>query len=551
MRTTTAKRNTQNAFLANVAKKDTFTENGAVSNSTTGKVLVDQFGSAGTYRGRDLNAVFADQARLWGENPTDTVRFTFYLRLITRKIKGFVATEKVQSGQGAKDETFKRLLWVAKYHADTFYKNLWLIPVVGSWKDIFTLVEYNATHKTDALDLNRVFELLQRGLENEYNRALVLKFLPSIKAASKCKTERAKIRASVARQFAKYLGLNPIQYRQMKATGAAHRFQTVLTQKLYDELNFNQIPGKALFNLVSGDFLKEHGLEKKYLKWLESQPTAKFTGYVYELSDKFLKNGNRNLNIPVAQKLTYDKQFKGLIELAKKNTGGLKGNVWVACDTSGSMNQPTAGGATTAINVAVSLAVYFAELNTGAFHNHVIMFDHISRVCKLTGDSFVDRIAQLPPVGAGDTNFQSVVDEIVRVRKQNPKIPIADYPDTILVVSDMQFNPAGGGYSYGNVRYSSTQDKTNYEAAMQKLAAVGLPPVKVVWWQVNARNNDFPSTIDDVGTYMVSGFDGAVISIILGGEKVKDEKTGKLREKTMEEKVQDALTQEVLIQATV
>ena len=39
----------------------------------------------------------------------------------------------------------------------------------------------------------------------------------------------------------------------------------------------------------------------------------------------------------------------------------------------------------------------------------------------------------------GSTNFQSVVDEIVRIRKSNPNIPLEDYPSTLLVVSDMQF----------------------------------------------------------------------------------------------------------------
>ena len=36
------------------------TENGAKSYSTTGSVIVDQFGKAGNYRNRELDDVFSD-----------------------------------------------------------------------------------------------------------------------------------------------------------------------------------------------------------------------------------------------------------------------------------------------------------------------------------------------------------------------------------------------------------------------------------------------------------------------------------------------------------
>ena len=89
-----------------------FTENGAVSYKTTGVAIADQFGKAGNYRGRDLNAVFKEQEALWLENHENAVRFPFYLRLVTRKVKvnGENVTDKVQKGQGVRDESFKRLL---------------------------------------------------------------------------------------------------------------------------------------------------------------------------------------------------------------------------------------------------------------------------------------------------------------------------------------------------------------------------------------------------------------------------------------------------------
>ena len=52
--------------------------------------------------------------------------------------------------------------------------------------------------------------------------------------------------------------------------------------------------------------------------------------------------------------------------------------------------------------------------------------------------------------------------------------------------------------------------------------------------------------MDHGGQYLFSGFDGAVVSLLLGGEPVIDEKTGKVVQPTMEEMVNIALTQEVL-----
>jgi hypothetical protein len=52
---------------------------------------------------------------------------------------------------------------------------------------------------------------------------------------------------------------------------------------------------------------------------------------------------------------------------------------------------------------------------------------------------------------------------------------------------------------------------------MAKLAMVDLPPMNIIWWNVAGRSGEVPSTIDDKGTVLISGFDGAIISAILGG----------------------------------
>jgi len=97
-----------------------------------------------------------------------------------------------------------------------------------------------------------------------------------------------------------------------------------------------------------------------------------------------------------------------------------------------------------------------------------------------------------------------VIDLLARTRKENPDIPVEEYPETVLVISDMQFNPAG------------RNTRTNYEEAMRKLRKVGLQDMRIIWWFVNGAGTDFPSQMDDKGVYMIGGFDPVNLRALLG-----------------------------------
>ena len=524
------------------------TENGALSYATAGTTLIDQFAHAGTARGRDIATVWQEQGQLWAENPEMALKFPFYLRMITRQtnLGDGKKTEKVQRGQGARDEAFKRLLWIAKYHSDEFYRNLWLVPVVGSWKDLWVLLSMD-----DTLDKEKFFRVIAEGIKDENSRDLVKKYLPRIRSDKKCTSDWAKKTNALAKEFAHVVGWTYQDYRTFKSTGKAHEFQRMICSGQFKDIKWNTIPGKALLNLVSGKFLKAHDLENLYMEWLKKQPVAKFNGYAYELGMKLGPRYNNNLS--AVQKITIDKQFDGLIETAKKDDGGIKGNVLCALDTSGSMTSPIDGGPVglTSFDVCVSLGIYFSELNTGAFHNHVAMFNDTSSMLELKG-SFSDKWFQImhSTTAWGSTNFQSLIDLIVNTRKRHPEIPLEDFPKTLLVVSDMQFNPAGG---WGSTFRNAAAEKTNYEAMMAKLRTAfpseWVDEFRCIWWYCAGRraaSKDVPATMDMGGQYLFSGFDGAVVSLLLGGEAKIDEKTGKVVQPTMEEMVNIALTQEVL-----
>ena len=532
-------------------KNITLTENGAISYASAGKALIDQFSHAGTAMGRPIETVFSEQAQLWKENPEGAVRFPFYLRLVTRKVKVSEneKTDAVQKGAGLRDEAFKRILWIAYNRPEVFKRNAWLLPVVGSWKDLWTLMLLDMENK-NKLDKGFIFSIMAAGLDDATQCDLIRKYMPAIKSTEKCKTERAKTLNVLAKGFASFLGLSAKEYRKMKASGTAHDFQKLICSRAYADIDWKTIPGRALTHLISGKFLDNHGLTEDYLKWVMSQPTVKFTGYVYELGMKLDKMGyNLSLNgspSRAAALYTINKQFDGLIELAKQDQGGLKGNVLCALDTSGSMTAQISGGpdGLTSYDVCVALGIYFSELNEGYFHNVVAMFDSVSRVMKLSG-TFSEKWDAIRHASTawGSTNFQSVIDLLVRERKAHPSIPESEFPQTLLVVSDMQFDRSG---CYG---YGETRQMTNQEAARKKLREVFsdefVDNFKFIWWYCASRSgagHDVPATMDQGGNYLFSGFDGSIVTLLLGGEEQTKPDGQPL---TMEEMVDKALSQEI------
>lgn len=530
----------KNAFLNLLSEYDVQTENGALSLSTTKNDLVDYFSKCATYRNRTLSEVYANVSKCWDTSPTLTIQIVFYMRMISRKTKGFFMSETVQKGQGARDEFRKAIIWLSLYQRESFYKNLWLIPVIGTWKDLWHDDVINT------LDTEKVYILVQKGINDEYNKDLIAKYLPRIRSASNVKNERHTRLNTWAFGLCKHLGWTPKEYRTFKSTGQAHDFQRKMSSGFWDEIDFKKIPGKALFQLVTTKgkdgltTFQRHGLEEKYIAWLEQQPVAKFTGYVYELFKAVQEK-----EMTLAQKMTYDKQFEGLIQLAKQDKGGLEGNVWCALDTSGSMTWETLDNkGTQPYDVCLALGIYFSTLNEGAFHKSVVAFNSTSKDVQLKG-SFTDMVHQTKQIhGMGSTNFQSVIDLMVKIRKSAPTIPIEDYPKTLLVVSDMQFNPVKGNHT------------TNYKMMIEKLEAVFpdefVENFRVIWWWVTGRGADFPSDAADTGVTMMGGFDGASISLVLGGEGfIVDHKTGKKRQLNPYENMLKILNQEVLQQVKV
>ena len=227
-----------NAFVNAGLKRSaqTLSGNGALKYDSTGNPFVDQFGVLGKMKApRSYDEVARDMSVIYAENPVLATKFTLYIRLITRKVQLLNGdkTGEVQRGAGLKHEAHLRYIWVAVNHKDRFWEIAPLIPAVGSWKDIFQMLNYDLQYNGwngRVLDWNKFGQLILAGLENPNTSELVKKYLPQIKAQKQAKTLSAQANLMIAKWICSLLfgtkdnGATYKQYRKLKTSGTAHEW---------------------------------------------------------------------------------------------------------------------------------------------------------------------------------------------------------------------------------------------------------------------------------------------------------------------------------------
>lgn len=179
-------------------------------------------------------------------------------------------------------------------------------------------------------------------------------------------------------------------------------------------------------------------------------------------------------------------------------------NVIAVVDNSGSMQATLPDSTVSAMDVATSLGLYVAEKSTGAFKDLSIGFSDRAAFVQLSG-TLDQRLTQMcsAPWG-GSTNLHSVFDLILDHALRN-RVPAADMPATVLILSDMQFNSC--------VRF----DDSAQQMIRRKYEDAGYEMPYVVFWNLNERGNK-PAKFNDNGIGLVSGFSPAIMATVLGAD---------------------------------
>lgn len=502
--------------------------NHAVKFETTGDDFVDQFAKATNFRKpRTYAEVDVDMRLLYSQNRQMTAALSFYLRMITRTtvLPNGEKTETTQRGQGLKHEGRLRMIWLHMNDEELFWKNIPLYISIGSWNDIIQMLSYDLQYNGWAerkLNWDKFGKLILAGLENPIHSELLKKYLPQIKANKFCKTTSSQADNLIGKWICSLLfgnkgeenGWTYKKYRQLKTGGTAHEWQKLISQGKHELVNFDSVHGRALALMVSGKYLANNGLEQRYEEWISSKPTAKFTGYVYELFTS-VKSGYTNKNIKKYQADTINAQFMGLIEVAKNGMKENDAGLLPVVDTSSSMTGLIPGTKVSAYDVAKTMALYFSYLLQGRFAGAWMEFNNEAKLKQWKGDTPVAKLQNDRSEAYGGTNFQSVTALFIDIKKQG--VDESEFPNGILCLSDGCFNNSGN-------------NKTETLAMKHSLLNAGFTKefvdnFKIILWDMpnnhygSAPQTAFEEFADCPNLYHISGLDGSAIAFLTGVEK--------------------------------
>jgi len=506
-----------NAGMKNSAR--TLSGNGAEKFSTTGNEYVDQFGKLGEYKSpRRYSDIAKDCSVLFADNPELFVKFTIYMRMISRKtdIIGMgIKTKEAQSGAELKHESIMRMIWLHQKDESLFWKNIGLFLSAGSCKDLIVMLRADLVYHDwsgSILNWSRFGDLLLSLLENDKTVNLMKKYLPQIRSNSQVTTIEAEANNQIAKWICSRLfgkkndGRTYKKYRKLKSSGTAHEWQQLISQSKFDKIDFAKIHGRALNLLVRSKFLKNQGLSDKYSGWVDKEETVKYTGYVHELLCELNFNHDANFT------KTVDKQFYEIVNKAKDSENLTR--FIVVRDTSSSMECTATGTKYSSYDVSKAIALYFNEFLTGDFTDHYIEFANKAAMKKWRGGTPSEKWHNDRGNSYGGTNFQSVISLFCDLL--NSGTPEADFPEGILCISDGEFNPADLG-------------KTNVESALRKLRNAGFSDdyvnsFKIVLWNIpnsfygGRSGTKFETFGNTRNVFYMSGYSASNVKFIMDGK---------------------------------
>ena len=487
------------------------TENGALGFKTTGDKLVDLNFAASSLRGADETTIVNKFAEAFNESPQAAVLWLFFAR-------------DPRGGMGERRLfrlCFNHLINVAP---KTAAKLACLIPEYGRWDDLIWLAYYNRqdsriwlTHHNQSTGegyssffrqaSDCIRSQWQRDVESYYGSgseiSLLAKWLPSANTSS------AKTRA-MAYTVASWLGYTKEQigrYRKMlsRLRAKLEVVETQMSSNNWDEINYAGVPSRAGM-LYSNAFNNHDHVRYTAFQEKVARGKAKVNAsvlYPYEVCDRY---GGPYAEYCNCYSTLYDQAVENLWNALPDFTNGKNNNTLVVCDTSGSMYSGV--GNTTAVSVARSLAIYFAERAKGQFKNCFISFSRDPKLVRLKSDTLLSKLHEVEEYSdCSNTDIYKVFSSILTVALEN-RLKQKDLPGNVLIISDMEFDACNPTYGRKSNTTLFNQIKREYEEYGYKLP-------RLVFWNVASRTNTIPVKENDLGVALVSGFSPSVVKMVM------------------------------------
>ena len=440
----------------------TRTENDAVALNTTGDARLDFFGVVGSLRDADEARITRLFAEAWKVDPLFATKIVFY----ARDVRGGLGERKI----------FRTLLqYMANYHPESLRQNLDLIGVYGRYDDMYCLI--GTPLETEMWSaMKRQFEEDRKNLQNGYAISLLAKWIKTADASSE---NTRKLGVLTAQK----LGYSVYEFKRIvramrKQIGVV---ETLMSAGRWDEIHYSSVPSRAM--MLYRKAFERHDPDrygefiKKAVKGEETIHSA--TLYPYDIIEKVLKYNYGHVIVKDDDVL--EAQWRQLPSYVEAGTNAL-----VIADTSGSMSgRPMA--------TSVGLAVYFAERNTGPYHNMFMSFSKTSQIQMLKGETLAQKIRGINMEDWDmNTNLYAAFQHVLDIALEYNVSP-EDMPKSLIVISDMEIDSCGD------------KNWTFYEEISQKYKRFGYKIPNIIFWNVASRNDVFHADKNRIGVQLVSG----------------------------------------------
>lgn len=441
----------------------TTTENGAVALNNTGNSLLNLYGVVGALRGTNDDLRLARLIeKAYDEDPLFMTKILFY----ARDCHGYGLGER---------ETFRRAMeYLADNHPECVLPNIKYFGEFGRFDDLFALI---GTAIEDSM-----WSYISEKLHEDYSH--MLKGEPVSLLAKWLKTPDASSRRTRAMGIyaAQQLGMSVYLYKRAlrKLRKYIKVTECYMSTNNWDEINYSSVPSKAMLNYRNA--FKRHD-EERYSQFVQDALEGKVTIhsgtlYPYDLIEKVW-----DWNYPKEDDVV-EAQWRQLPNYVEDGVNAL-----IMADTSGSMDgRPIA--------TAVGLAIYFAERNTGAYHNLWMSFSGAPRIHKLRGKTLAQKLSNIDRRDwQMNTNLEAAFQKVLQIAIDNnvdPKV----MPKALIVISDMEIDRCTQG---------SSNTWSFYEEMESRFNELGYDIPCVIFWNVDSRHDVFHADAKRKGVQLVSG----------------------------------------------
>ena len=466
--------------------KWTRTENGAVALNTTGTACLDLFGTIGALRKADEDRITSLFEEAYKENPLLATKILFY----ARDIRG----DKETTGLGER-RVFRIILkYAALHHPECIRPNLDLIGIYGRYDDLYELID-TPLEKEMWLAMGNQFEEDKINLEKGNVISLLAKWIKTADASSE-KTRKLGIKT------AHNLGYSVFEFKRIVRAMRKHIgvVEGLMSTNQWDKIKYSEVPSRAM--MIYRNAFKKHD-EERFTQFAQKAVTGEekinsATLYPYDIIEKYSSRGYWGGNyyngshLSETEENILQAQWDALPNYVEEGT-----NAIVIADTSGSMSGRP-------IDTAVSLAIYFAQRNTGAYKNLWMNFSSSPSYQTIKGKTLKQILSNINYNDwSGSTNCAAAFGLILNTAIKN-HVPVNEMPKSLIIISDMEFDWCGG------------QNWTFYEEMRARFAQYGYEIPTIVFWNCESRHDVFHADKDRKGVILVSGQSAGTFKNLIG-----------------------------------